>query len=218
MQAVVIDKPYRFVPPHRGRFWPGFVRLWLGRYLDRAHGIERVECRGAEQLKRSIEEGHGVLLAPNHCRPCDPMVLGMLSREVGTPFYVMASAHLFMQGGMMAWFLPRIGAFSVYREGMDREALKTAIEVLKNAERPLVIFPEGVVSRTNDRLNNLQEGVAFIARSAAKQRAAATPPGKVVVHPVAVRYLFHGDLPATLSRVLDEIEGRLSWQPQRGLP
>src|ERR1043166_4477930 len=101
---------------------------------------------------------------------------------------------------------------------MDREALKTAIEVLKNAERPLVIFPEGVISRTNDRLNNLQEGVAFIARSAAKQRASTTPPGKVVVHPVVIRYLFRGDLPATLSLVLDEIESRLSWQPQRRVP
>ena len=41
--------------------------------------------------------------------------------------------------------------------------------------RPLVIFAEGVVSRTNDRLNALQEGVAFIARSAAFLVETSTP-------------------------------------------
>jgi hypothetical protein len=93
-----------------------------------------------------------------------------------------------------------------------------AIDVLAEARRPLVIFPEGVISRTNDRLNNLQEGVAFIAHSAAKQRAAADRSGKVVVHPVAIRYLFRGDLEATVRPVLDDIERRFSWQPQRHLP
>ena len=171
-----------------------------------------------DKLKASLDAGHGILLAPNHCRPCDPLVLGMLGREVNQPFFIMASAHLFLNGGLQAWLLPRVGAFSVYREGMDREALKTAIDILKDAKRPLVIFPEGVISRTNDRLNNLQDGVAFIARSAAKQRVAATPPGKVVVHPVAIRYLYKGDLDKVLAPVLDDIERRLSWQPQRGVP
>lgn len=218
MQNVVVEKPYRFVPPHRGWFWPTLVQFWLPRILDRSHGITRVECRGIEHLKRSLDAGHGILLAPNHCRPCDPLVLGMLGRELNQPFFTMASAHLFLNGGLLAWLLPRVGAFSVYREGMDREALKTAIDILKEAKRPLVIFPEGVISRTNDRLNNLQDGVAFIARSAAKQRLAANPPGNVVVHPVAIRYLFKGELDKTLALVLDDIERRLSWQPQRGVP
>jgi hypothetical protein len=74
-----------------------------------------------------------------------------------------------------------------------------------------------LISRSNDRLNNLMEGVALMARGAAKQRAAATPPGRVVVHPVALRYFFEGDLAATLTPVLEEIEQRLTWQPQRQL-
>jgi hypothetical protein len=39
-----------------------------------------------------------------------------------------------------------------------------------------------------------------------------------VVHPVFVRYFFAGDLTATLAPVLQEIEARLSWQPQNQLP
>ena len=214
MQNIIIDQPYQFVPPRRSRFWPALLQLGLPRYLRKRYGIEGADCRGTEHLRDSLAQGHGVLLAPNHCRPCDPMVLGLLARAVRRPFHVMASWHLFRQSSGLAWLLPRIGAFSVYREGLDREALKTAIDILKQARRPLVIFPEGMISRTNDRIGNLMEGTAFIARAAARQRAAATPPQKVVIHPVAIRYLFAGDLTAALTPVLAEIEARLSWRPQ----
>src|SRR5438045_3620862 len=150
MQNVVVDKPYRFIPPDRGRFWYSIIQLALRRRLRADHGIESVECRGIEHLRGSLKAGHGILLCPNHCRPADPMVLGMLSREVGAPFYTMASWHLFMHSPLLGWLLPRMGVFSVYREGMDREALKQAMEILKNAERPLVLFPEGRISRAND--------------------------------------------------------------------
>jgi 1-acyl-sn-glycerol-3-phosphate acyltransferase len=190
--------------------------LWLPHYLNRSHGIVSVECRGTEHLRRSLDAGHGILLTSNHCRPCDPMTLGMLSLNVRQPFFTMASWHLFRQSCFQTWVLPRIGAFSVYREGLDREALKTAIGILNDAVRPLVLFPEGVVSRTNDRLNNLMEGTAFIAHTAAKQRAAATPPGQVVVHPIIIRYLFRGNLAAALTPVLEEIEARFSWRPPPG--
>jgi len=61
------------------------------------------------------------------------------------------------------------------------------------------------------------EGVAFLARSAAKQRANLPQPGKVVVHPIFIRYFFEGDLAGAITPVLREIETRLSWQPQNQL-
>jgi len=130
----------------------------------------------------------------------------------------MASSHLFMQGRLQRFLLRRAGAFSIYREGMDREALKCAIQITAEARRPLVLFPEGVISRHNDRLNPLMEGTAMIARSAAKQRAAAGRGGRVVVHPVAVRYVFNGDVAATVAPMLADIEHRLTWKTQSELP
>jgi hypothetical protein len=92
-----------------------------------------------------------------------------------------------------------------------------AIDILAKESRPLVMFPEGVVSRTNDHINPLLEGTSFIARGAAKKRAAATPPGQVVVHPMAIRYRFGGDVRLAVEPVLTDIEHRLSWQPQKQL-
>ncbi len=218
VQNVVITKPYRFVAPHRGRWWWRFFRPFLPRLLRKQHGIVDVQYRHVERLQASLAAGHGIVLAPNHCRPPDPMVLGPLSYRLGRPFYIIASWHLFMQNRLQTFLLPRLGVFSIYREGADREALKTAMQVIAEAERPMVIFPEGVISRHNDILNNLMEGTALMARGAAKQRAAANPPGKVVVHPVAIRYLFDGDVAAAVLPVLRDIEHRLTWRPQEHLP
>ena len=216
--TVVSEKAYKFVPPRDSRFWPWFFSLMLKPYLRKTFGIGSWEIHGQERLTASINAGHGILIVPNHPRLSDPISLGLLSRSVGRNINIMASAHLFMQSRIMSWLLPRIGAFSVYREGMDRESLRTAIGILTTAHRPLVIFAEGVATRTNDRLIALQDGVSFIARSAAKQRAEANPPGKVVIHPLTLRYFFRGDLQKSLSPVLDGIETRLSWQPQSHLP
>ena len=218
MQNIVIAKTYRFVPPRFSPFWAWLIQWYLPTYLRKSFGITSWECVGAERLSASLKAGCGVLLASNHCRPCDPMVLGLLSREVAMPFHVMASWHLFMQSRLQSFLLPRIGGFSVHREGLDRESLKCATRILAEARFPLAIFPEGFVTRNNDRLLHLMDGVAFLARSAAKQRAASPRLGKVVVHPIFVRYFFEGDLAATITPVLREIETRLSWQPQSHLP
>lgn len=215
--TVVSEKQYHFVPPRESRLCIWFAGLILKPYLRRTFGIASWEIRGLEKLEASRKAGHGILLAPNHSSPADPIALGLVSKEAGLTFNMMASAHLFLQSRWNRWFLPRIGAFSVYREGMDRESLKTAVGILASARNPLVIFAEGVVTRTNDRLIALQDGVGFIARSAARQRAESNPPGKVVIHPLALRYTFHGDIEQSLSPVLDRIETRLSWQPQREL-
>lgn len=218
MQNIVIAERYRFVPPHRGAFWPRVCMRFLKPYLWRAQGVAAVECLHLDRLQQSLAAGHGVMLTPNHSRPSDPMVLMQLASQLGRPINIMASWHLFMQTRFQSWLLPRLGVFSVYREGLDREALKCAMQILTEARRPLVIFPEGLISRSNDKLNNLMEGVALMARGAARQRAAAPEPGRVVVHPVAIRYFFEGDLAAVLTPVLEEIEQRLSWRPQRQLP
>ena len=217
MQKVVVDQPYEFVPPCRGTFWTKALRPLLPVYLSRAHGVESVELVGVDRLRDSVAAGRGILLTPNHCRPSDPMVLAHLGYEVGRPIHIVASWHLFKESAVQTWLLRRAGAFSIYREGLDRDALKCATQILVEARRPLVLFPEGVISRTNDQVNHLMDGTVFIARAAAKQRAGTTPAGTVVIHPVAIRYFFEGDLAAVLIPALEGIERRLSWRPQSHL-
>ncbi len=218
MQNVVIDKPYQFIPPYPGTFWLRFLRYWVPYHVHKHLGVEQIEWRYLDRLRASLQAGHGVLLTPNHCRPCDPPVVGLIGKETECPTFVLASWHLFMQSRFQGWLMRRAGAFSIYREGLDREALRAASAVLVDGRRPLVVFPEGIVSRTNDRLGVLQDGTAFIARTAARLRARLNPPGKVVVHPLALKYFFLGDLQRAVDPVLCEIEKRLSWQTRSHRP
>jgi 1-acyl-sn-glycerol-3-phosphate acyltransferase len=218
MQSVVIAKPYQFVPPVRWRFWPAVFRPLLRPMLAKLWGVTTVEFVGIEPLRTALRERASVLLAPNHCRPCDPTVIAVLAAQAGSPLYIMASWHLFMGRRFEAWAFRRIGAFSIHREGFDRTAVKTAIELLVEARRPLVIFPEGLITRSNDRLGALYDGPAFIACSAAKQRARHEPGARTLLFPVALRYRFLGRLDESAAPVLDRIETRLTWAPHPDLP
>jgi 1-acyl-sn-glycerol-3-phosphate acyltransferase len=217
MQDIVIAKPYKFVPPLPWAWLAYPIGWWMPRRVWKSYGVLRPEYRGLDRLTASFAAGHAVVLAPNHCRPCDPEVVGILCTDIRRPPYMMASWHLFMQGPVQRFMLRMAGVFSVYREGIDREALRAATAFLASAARPFIIFPEGIVSRSNDRLGHLMDGTSFIARSAAKIRAKANPPGKAVVHPIALHYYFDGDLRKTVEPVLSTIEHRLGWQPQRDL-
>ena len=81
MHQVVIDEPYQFVPPYTGRLWPRLLQRFLPWRLRREYGITQIECEGLDRLRESIDAGHGIVLAPNHCRPSDPMVVSEMCRS-----------------------------------------------------------------------------------------------------------------------------------------
>ena len=117
-----------------------------------------------------------------------------------------------------ALLLRRCGGFSVWREGMDRQSLLAAVDVLTEADRPLVVAPEGVLTRTNDRLLRLMDGVAFMARTAAKHRADANVPAGVVMHATVIKYFFDGDIRAALEPTLTDSGGPPLVAPGAGMP
>lgn len=219
MQSIIVEKPYKFVPPHRGEWWPTFIQYFdlYSIHLRKHEGVYAHEVRHAERLRTSLDAGHGIMLTPNHPRPGDPLAVGYLARAAKTNVFAMASWHLFNQGWFHSWAIRKMGAFSLNREGVDMQAINTAIDILNTGQRPLIIFPEGGSTRTNDRLHALLDGVSFIARAGAKKRKKRDG-GLVVVHPVAIKYLFQGDFQSAANEVLSEIEQRLSWRPRPKVP
>jgi len=220
MQDLIIEKPYRFVPPAKFR-----LVIWLTckfrlfRYwLRRAEGIIEFEVINAEKIVDSIRAGHGIVLVGNHCRNADPMAIGEVAKAVDCYFYSMASWHLFNQNWFMRWAIPQLGGFSINREGVDRTALEFAINVLATARRPLVIFPEGSVSRSNDYLHPFLGGTGFIARSAARRRKKRDANLKVVIHPIVFRYQFIGDFEEATEYSLTLLESYLDVPVKADLP
>ncbi len=184
-------------------------------YLRKKEGVVSHECRDLDRFQQSLNRGDGILLAPNHCRYADPLVLGWPARVVRSHVFAIASWHLFNKGRFDTFAIRKMGGFSLNREGSDRQSLETAIEILATAERPLILFPEGTTNRTNDVIKPLLDGVSFIARSAARRRAKAGG-GQVVMHPVAIKYLCKTDYSDWADAQLSEMEQRFCWSKRPG--
>ncbi|MEM7784779.1 MAG: lysophospholipid acyltransferase family protein [Planctomycetota bacterium] len=218
MQNILIEKPYEFHPPYEWN-WPQRFLTQIGQFkplLRKEHGVTAGEVRNIDRLKKSIAAGYGIMLCPNHPRTADPIAMYYVCQQCPVSLYTMASWHLFNQSRFMTFMLRLMGAFSVNREGLDRKSVDFAIDTLVQAKRPLLIFPSGSTSRTNDRLMAFMDGPSFIARTAAKRRKKNGE--KVVVHPICIKYFYQGDIEAACLPVLDEIEKRLTWSPNRHLP
>ena len=218
MHNIFIEKPYNFIPPYTWH-WPQRFLTKIGKFkslLRKDHGVVDHEVRNVDRLRETIKAGHGIVLAPNHPRTADPISMYHLCRQTPVSLYTMASWHLFNQSAFETFMVRLMGAFSVNREGLDRKAVDYAINVLVNAERPLLIFPAGSTSRTNDLLMSFMDGPAFIARTAAKRRAKQG--GKVMAHPICIKYFYQGDIDKVADDVLTRIEKHLSWTPDPEIP
>lgn len=207
MRLPPFEKPYQFIHAYRSPFWCKACWWMLPIMMRRMFWIDRVEVRGAERLRKSIDEDCGILLASNHCRYSDPPTLGRMGFAVNSYFHYAASWHLFQKSRFERWKLNRFGAFSVFREGVDREALREAVDLVAKGRRPLILFPEGTFYRQNERLGHIQDGVAFISRQAAKSGR------PVVVHPIAMKYFFLEDPTVELHRRVERFETLLELAP-----
>jgi 1-acyl-sn-glycerol-3-phosphate acyltransferase len=101
-------------------------------------GLYRLRAEGLEHLP----EG-GFVLAANHISNLDPWPLGMpLFPRRQLRF--MAKVELFKP--LLGTLLRNVGAFPVRRGESDREAMRTAIELVRAGEI-VVMFPEGTRRR-----------------------------------------------------------------------
>ena len=208
IQRYFLD-PYRFVPPYRGKLWCRVSKYVMPRHLRHKMGVRLLHFQGLEHLRDSLSKKAGILLASNHVRWADPIVVGAMGLEVRQYLYYVVSYHLFKQNRLIGWWLNRIGGYSILREGADREAIRATVGILAAAERPILLFPEGTWFRQNDRVGPLQEGLGLIARQAVKQ--CERP---IVVHPVGIKYWLLGDPRPELNRRIEKLERGLGWTPK----
>lgn len=113
----------------------GTIVLWPVTFVlmrSRRAGAHRVPATGA------------TLIVCNHLSNFDPPLVGMLALPRRVNF--MAKSELF-RTRFGSWVLSGVGAFPVERGAGDREAIRSAREILRRGEC-LIMFPEGTRSRT----------------------------------------------------------------------
>ncbi len=114
----------------------------------------------------NIPEEGGVILAPNHPSDSDSFILGTAIRR---QLHTMGKEELFRKR-FAGFVFRKLNAFPVKRAEIDREAIRTAVSILKNGH-VIDMYPEGTVS-LDGSLQEPKLGTAFIALQA---KAAVVP-------------------------------------------
>ncbi|ANU13402.1 1-acyl-sn-glycerol-3-phosphate acyltransferase [Planococcus donghaensis MPA1U2] len=107
--------------------------------------------------KENFPKDGGILLCSNHINALDPPVVGMTAPRT---VHFMAKEELF-NAPILGSILPKVNAFPVKRGMSDREALRTALKILKNGD-VVGLFPEGTRS-TDGVLKKGLSGAGFFA-------------------------------------------------------
>lgn len=194
-------------------WWVRASRPYRKRQLRSKQKIERVLVENAEPLEQVLRDGAGVLITPNHSVHYDSAALYLAADQIDCPLFFMVAWQVFaMSSTFEVWAMQRLGCFSVDRESSDRQAFKQAVEILKREPHPLVIFPEGDIYHTTDRICPFREGAAAIAISAAKK---ADRP--VYAVPCGIKMWYLEDPTRNMLGSLEQIEARLFLRPDPSL-
>ncbi len=124
--------------------------------------IYRFDVSGHEHFPK---EG-GVLICSNHIHALDPPVVGILAPR---PVHFMAKEELF-NAPILKTLIPRLNAFPVKRGMSDREAMRKAIQLLKDGN-VVGLFPEG----TRSKDGQLKKGLAGAGFFALRGNAVVVP-------------------------------------------
>lgn len=121
------------------------------------------------RMKRLTPEGKpykghirgGGLMAANHSTFSDPFLVAV---AVWYRRMFFLAAEVVMTGRLRSWLLKGVGAIKIDRSGTDIEAIRKAVEVLKDG-RLLSVFPQGGIAR-EEEIKTLKSGAVLMALQA----------------------------------------------------
>ena len=214
MNRYVQQIPPRWWGPKLSPFWIGMWRPWRRRKQLGEQQLMEIEVRNIDRLQAAVATGQGVLITPNHSGHADAFIMYDVADKLGAAFYFMTAWQVFHQVGPIGkLIMQHHGCFSIDREGTDLKAFRQAVDVLQEGKFPLVIFPEGEVYHTNERITPFREGAGAAAISASRKT-------KQPVHcvPCGIKYQYLSDPTDNMLLLMDKLEQEILWRPRPELP
>jgi 1-acyl-sn-glycerol-3-phosphate acyltransferase len=209
---------FDFKPPLESPWVIALARL-LSPVALRVRKITGVEVSPEDRERLRRLSGQRVVLTPNHPTVDEPIVVFGLSALLRRHFSFMVSRHIFdLLGGWVGWLLQRGGCYSVLRASADRDAVRTTRRLLTAGRRWLVLFPEGETGGHNDLVLPFHSGVTQMGFWAVDDMARAGVRAPLYVVPVAIKYLYTGDVRPPLYRSLWRLERELGLSPGQASP
>lgn len=177
--------------------------------LKAAFNIDEIVIDESDRrMLRGLREDR-LLHFSNHPTFAEPAIAYHVANEIGSRFQYMASRTVFDRaGGLMGEVIRWLGAFSVIAGAADREAIKTARNVLARPRGKLVLYPEGMNNWENDNMVPFQSGAAQIGFWGLEDARKRDPAADITVLPSFVKYVMSGS-PDKVQRELKDSLARL---------
>ena len=209
----------QFIPPsfNLPLAWSvDFAFPWL---LKMQHNIEEIVVDPEDRKMLRTLRHERLIYLSNHPSTSEPPIAYYIANIMGTRFRFMAARKVFDQAyGFVGKVIQSLGAFSVIAGATDREAIKTAREILAGNRGKLALFPEGEpTSGENDSLLPLQPGVAQLGLRSLEEARKSDLSADILVLPAFVKYIYTGTdakIKAELFSSLRKIEDRYKIDPE----
>ncbi len=170
--------------------------------------VGRIELAPTDAARLLEATSTASLVCPNHPTLQEPVVVfGAMQRLRLKANYAVALDTMRILH-RVAPLMQGFGCYSIRRGAPDRPAIAVTRELLCEGRR-VVMFPEGETSGLNDALLPLRDGVAQLGYWAVAERIKRGLPPTVRLVPVAVKYLYSGDMTPVIDASLARLEAEI---------
>ena len=168
-----------------------------------------LEIDDASVAHLKTTRGYPTVLAPNHAASADPAVMFLLSKRLSQPYYYMAARETFDRGrfgALRSFLMQRMGAYSIVRGTVDRNAFRTTRQLLSEGKWPLVIFGEGEISQQNDTVMRFERGITQLCFWALDDMKKAETVKPLYIVPIGIKYRYTQDMWNVIDTALTKLE------------
>ena len=204
------------LPEKSPEFYPPQPNLWLIRFCQfllpwvaRWFYKMSVEIDERDLQKLAAIQTERIVFLPNHVMLPDWITIGFISKNMTGTFYYLAAYESFQ--GIVGKFLQQLGVYSVKRGMADRTSIAYTLELLRQPQTRLVIFPEGGCSYQNDTVMPFRPGAIQLPFQAIKKMAKSAEdlPSFYLV-PVSLKYKYVGDMTTVIEQTFSNLESALN--------
>ncbi|MFC1597286.1 1-acyl-sn-glycerol-3-phosphate acyltransferase [Planctomycetota bacterium] len=202
-------KPFTFRPPKPNRLVIAFQKLTLPFAIRRKLKVTEIEIGDDDLARLRALKPERCLLMPSHSGGFEPYIIMHLSKLLGDYYYYMAAMEAFEKSPITGWCMQRLGAYSIIRGTADRASFQMTKQLLVDAKRWLVIFPEGQTVFQNDTVMPFQQGVVQMAFKAYETAVEQDEGASLFCVPVSIKYAYLEDMRTEREASLARLESKL---------
>ena len=199
-----------FKPPKENRLIIGSVKALLPLLMRLTTKVSHVDIDQESIDRLKSTDGYPAILVPNHPSRADPHVLFSLSNRGGERFRYMCARETFdrkLAGiNVRGFFMTRLGAYSVIRGAVDRDAFRMTRETLAKEARKLVIFGEGEISHQNETIMPFESGIVQFGLWALNDMEKAGNLKPLYLVPVGIKYVYKKDMWGEIEEAIVNLE------------